>query len=349
MDKLFKTLAPGRKHKTMLEGQPPTYLNQQPQEFNYINHQQHSTCGFQNMVQPLQPNLAYQHQIYPQQAAHQHQPMQTMTMSPVSCGCQPNVMQVQPQHSVPNYQIQTHSAQQMRNDTLDTSAAIARNEQAIANVAPQSGPMQHNQPQNFGSVPSYQTVTNNQTATANGQHMQQSSRYCDNNSYYSNQPSYMMSPQQPLTNQSSQQPQQSRNGNGNTNQQYDERFKLQQQQQQQQQQRQIQQDQHHPQQQQNQQHLQNQQQQAHNMDVDKHKNGWQPIYQQQQQYQNHDEIADVTGDDLPLEASCLMHERDHEELLKMASVLRSDMRKLADELNIIRKVTPEYSVSELKI
>ena len=71
---------------------------------------------------------------------------------------------------------------------------------------------------------------------------------------------------------------------------------------------------------------------------------------QQQQYQNHDELTNGNNDELHWKVSCMMYERDYEELIKAADLLRNDIRELADELNVIQKRTPEYFVDvEAKI
>lgn len=80
------------------------------------------------------------------------------------------------------------------------------------------------------------------------------------------------------------------------------------------------------------------------------------IIQQQQQYQNHQVFNKVATNGhtnvesgFPLEVLCKIHDKDYQELTKLAECLRSDLSKLTEELGEIRKDTPEYSVSELKI
>lgn len=355
MGKLMKNFLPtpsNGKHKggsNRVESQPPSYLSQQPQESNYINHQQHSTCGFQNTGQPmqLQPNLAYQHHIYqPHQLTHQHQPIQTTAMSP-TCQCHSNVMQMQPQQqSIPNYQIHTYN-QQMRNDTIDSSVRMMAPEPSLVNMAHPTGITHQNLRMNYEQVSftGYQ-ANNNQMPSTNGQHLLQSAQYCDNSSYYSNQPPYMTSPQHPLNSQSSQPIQQPRNEFGMTHLQQDElAHRLQQQHisnfdevRQRQQQHQQQ-----------QQHLSQPQQQMQQIDVDKNKNGWQASCQQQQQYQNHDDLADGISNDFSLEVVCRLYELERDELLKAAEVLKEDIIKLGDELSTIRKMTPQSSVKAVRL
>lgn len=74
--------------------------------------------------------------------------------------------------------------------------------------------------------------------------------------------------------------------------------------------------------------------------------------QQQQQYQNHPIVNDTVAngnEELSLDVLWMMHESDRQKLSKLAESMEKDLKALNEELDIIRRETPTYSVSEAKI
>lgn len=72
--------------------------------------------------------------------------------------------------------------------------------------------------------------------------------------------------------------------------------------------------------------------------------------QQQQQYQNHTDLANGQNDEgLSLEVLSMMHDKDNEELEKLADGLKNILDNLSKRLEMIRRGTPKYSVTEANI
>lgn len=71
----------------------------------------------------------------------------------------------------------------------------------------------------------------------------------------------------------------------------------------------------------------------------------------QQQYQNHQAVAEASNEEgnYSLEVLTIMYEREKEELSKTANIIAEELVELNKALEVIRKETPVYSVNEAKI
>lgn len=88
-----------------------------------------------------------------------------------------------------------------------------------------------------------------------------------------------------------------------------------------------------------------QQFQNHSINDDLRKEQYQLQHQQsQQQYYQNQQVVDELTTDLSLDVLYKLHERDMEDLTKLASDIKNDIKNLTDELNVIQKETPSYKV-----
>lgn len=254
----------------------------------------------------------HQHQVY-HPAHHQVQP--TMTMQPQATCLHQCQSLIQPN----TYQAHNH----LRNGTIDPRPVDQS--MVISPNGHMNGPIPQATQQQF--VPTMPTYPNNMMQSVP---MATQPSRCSENNFYINHEATATYQQQQQQQQHVQKFQ------------FDEQRQRQQQQQQQiQQVTQHQFDLQQQQQQRDKQSIQHQQKQQHQQQI-----------QHQQQYQNHNDLVNGVGqsdEGLPLETLWLMHDEDYKELVEMAESLKTDLDQLANELEVITRETPKYSVTELQI